>query len=129
MIRGFAILLLCQLVGEAIARGTGLPVPGPVLGFAGLVAALAWFDRHGDVDDTILASSDLGRVSNGLLATLSLLFVPAGVGVIQHLDVIGAQGLAITLALVISTAVTLAVTVGTFVAVKRLMTRTEEPRR
>ncbi|MFZ0207781.1 MAG: CidA/LrgA family protein [Roseiarcus sp.] len=34
MIRGFFLLLACQLVGEVFARGLGLPAPGPVIGLA-----------------------------------------------------------------------------------------------
>jgi putative effector of murein hydrolase LrgA (UPF0299 family) len=114
MIGGFALLLLCQLVGEMISRGLGLPVPGPVLGlvllFLGLLAAERLRQPGTIVDDTV------APVAEGLLRNLALLFVPAGVGVIQHLDVFVAHGLAIGLALVGSTAVTLVVTVLVFVA-------------
>ena len=30
----FGLILLCQLIGEAIARGSGVPIPGPVIGMA-----------------------------------------------------------------------------------------------
>lgn len=41
MIRGFMILLLCQLVGEIVARILSLPVPGPVVGMLMLWVALS----------------------------------------------------------------------------------------
>ena len=41
MIHALVILLACQLAGEAVARGLGLPFPGPVVGMVLLVAALA----------------------------------------------------------------------------------------
>jgi putative effector of murein hydrolase LrgA (UPF0299 family) len=114
MIGGLALLLLCQLVGEVVSRALGLPVPGPVLGmvllFAGLLAA-GRLQKPGAVVDAAVAP-----VADGLLRNLALLFVPAGVGVIQHLDVFAAHGLAIALALVGSTALTLVVTVLVFVA-------------
>lgn len=122
MIRGFAVLLLCQLVGEAIVRGLGLPVPGPVLGIGLLIAGLWLWNRYGGLDDHHLATSGVGKVSDGLLGALSLMFVPAGVGVVQYLGLIGANGLAIGLSLVLSTLLTLLITVGTFRVVKRLVT-------
>ena len=33
MLGALTILLVFQLVGEAISHGLGLPVPGPVIGF------------------------------------------------------------------------------------------------
>jgi putative effector of murein hydrolase LrgA (UPF0299 family) len=120
MIRGFAILLICQLVGEAAARASGLPVPGPVLGLGLLVAGLWAHGRRHPFDNAALAASDVGRVSDGLLAALALLFVPAGVGVVQYAGLIGRYGVAIGLALLGSTLATLLVTVGIFRMVKRL---------
>jgi putative effector of murein hydrolase LrgA (UPF0299 family) len=115
MIGGLALLLLCQLVGEVISWGLGLPVPGPVLGllvlFAGLLAAER-LQKPGTIVDGAVAP-----VAEGLLRNLALLFVPAGVGVIRHLDVLAAHGLGIALALLGSTALTLVVTVFVFVAV------------
>jgi holin-like protein len=121
MIRGFAVLLLCQLVGEATSRELALPVPGPVLGLALLVAGLAAWNRFRPYDDATLEASAVGRVADGLLGALALLFVPAGVGVVQYFGLIGSYGVALGLALVISTLATLLATVGTFLLVKRLI--------
>lgn len=127
MIGGFAILLGCQLAGEAIARGLSLPVPGPVLGLVLLVLGLAVTSRIGWRSPEGLEGSGIGCVADGLLASLALLFVPAGVGVVQHLDLVGEYGLALGLALVGSTLLTLLVTVGVFLLVKRLTaSRVEE---
>jgi putative effector of murein hydrolase LrgA (UPF0299 family) len=120
MIRGFAVLLLCQLLGEVTARGFVLPVPGPVLGLALLVVGLAAWNRFRPYDDATLQGSAVGQVADGLLAALGLLFVPAGVGVVQYVGLIGDYGLALGLALVVSTFATLVATVGTFLLVKRL---------
>ena len=118
MLRGVFILLLCQLVGEVIARGLGLPAPGPVIGLALLAGGFVLWSRRGggDVDRT-----DVGKASTALLGSLSLMFVPAGVGVVQYLDLLAVNGLALGLALIVSTVLTLLVTVGVFLLVKRRM--------
>jgi holin-like protein len=120
MIRGFFILLAFQLVGEVLARGLALPAPGPVIGLALLVVALGLYDRWRPLDEETLAASDVGQAARGLLAALPLLFVPAGVGVVQHLGLLREQGLALAAALVISTVATLLATLGVFLLVKRL---------
>lgn len=127
MIAGLFALMACQLAGEAIARGVGLPVPGPVLGLAILVLGLAAWSRFARPDPVALERSGIGRVADALLANLALLFVPAGVGVIQHLDLIGTYGLALAAALVGSTLLTLLATVGVFLAVKRRTGAPAEP--
>ena len=119
MVLGFAILLVCQLVGEIASRGLALPVPGPVLGLVLLVLGLALWGR-GRSDDAV-RDSPVARVGDGLLANLGLLFVPAGVGVIQYGGLLRAQALPLALALLGSTALTLVVTVWVFVAVSRLV--------
>jgi holin-like protein len=121
MIRGFFILLLFQLIGEVLAREFALPAPGPVIGLALLVAALAGWDAWRPFDDEALASSDLGRAATGLLGNLSLLFVPAGVGVVQYLGLLQAQGVALATALIVSTVLTMLATVGVFLFIKRLI--------
>src|ERR1700729_2032675 len=120
MIRGFFILLAFQLVGEVAARRLGLPAPGPVIGLALLVVALSLYLRWRPLDEEALAASDLGQAARGLLAALPLLFVPAGVGVVQYLGLLREQGLALAVALVVSTVATLLATVGVFLLVKRL---------
>jgi putative effector of murein hydrolase LrgA (UPF0299 family) len=112
MIVNIAILLVCQLIGEAAARALDAPVPGPVIGLALLLGAL--------VARPALAPR-VAPGANGLLAHLSLLFVPAGVGVVAHLDRLGAEGPALLAALLGSTVVTLAVTAGVFVGLRRLV--------
>jgi holin-like protein len=120
MIRGFFILLAFELVGEVLARGLNLPAPGPVIGLALLVVALSLYQRRRPFDEEALKASDLGRAARGLLAVLPLLFVPAGVGVVQYLGLLREQALALAAALVVSTVATLLATVGAFLLVKRL---------
>lgn len=101
MLGPLTALLACQLVGEVVARLAGLPVPGPVIGMALMFAALA---VRGSIPEP------LGRTSDGLLQHLSLLFVPAGVGVMTQLALVASEGLAISVAVVASTLLTIVVT-------------------
>jgi holin-like protein len=66
------------------------------------------------------------NASRVLLANLSLLFVPAGVGVVQKLDLLAEHSVAIIVVLAVSVVVTLLATVATFVLASRLMTRGED---
>ena len=88
MLRAFAILLACQLAGETMTRALALPLPGPVLGLVILVMLLFAVERRHLVDSTTVDETSLGKVANGLLAVLGILFVPAGVGVVQDLGLL-----------------------------------------
>lgn len=101
MLESLAVLLLCQLLGELIVVYLNLPVPGPVIGMAILFFGLVLYGR---------VPEKLADTANGLLEQLSLLFVPAGVGVMTHLTLLGNQWLPLTASLVISTVLTIAIT-------------------
>ena len=118
MIISLTLILLCQLLGEIVARGLDWPLPGPVLGMLFLLVVLILRDRvRTKVPEFGRALDQTGK---GLLAHLSLLFIPASVGVVQRLDVVAEYGMSLGIALVVSTFVTLVVTVVTFVLVSRL---------
>jgi holin-like protein len=119
MIQGLVLLLLCQLFGEVVSRALGLPVPGPVLGLVFLFLGLQVYQRLNRLDRAEVGRAEVGRVADGLLLNLALLFVPAGVGVVDHLKQLEEHGLAITAALIGSTALTLVVTASVFMAVAR----------
>ena len=118
MIIGLTVILLCQLLGEVVARGLGWPLPGPVLGMLFLLVFLSL--RDGVAKKVPELGKTLDSTGKGLLAHLSLLFIPASVGVVQRLDVLADYGTGLAVALVVSTFVTLVVTVVTFVVVSRL---------
>ena len=101
MIFFLTLILSCQLAGEIFVVATGLPVPGPVCGMVLLFAGLL-------VNRGLPAG--LATVADALLGNLSLLFVPAGVGVMLHAGLIGRDWLPISAALVASTLITIAVT-------------------
>lgn len=122
MLLGFFWLLLAQLIGEAIAHGLGLPIPGPVIGIILVVAAITLRDRVMARDDTAV-TAPLGSAADGLLKHMGLLFVPAGVGVVQQLGLLADNSLAVIVAIAGSTVITLVVTVATFRIVSRLVGR------
>jgi putative effector of murein hydrolase LrgA (UPF0299 family) len=123
MIASLSLILLCQLAGEVIVRGLSLPMPGPVVGLLLLLLLLLARDRFGVLARGPLQRDGVENASRGLLAHLSLLFVPAGVGVMQKLDVVADHGIAIAAVLAISVVLTLLVTVATFLVASRLLAR------
>ncbi|MFZ1770902.1 MAG: CidA/LrgA family protein [Caldilinea sp.] len=97
----FTLLLACQLAGEVVTRLLRLPVPGPVLGMVILFCALLMRRQVPD---------DLSAVTGGLLHNLSLLFVPAGVGVMLHAQLLVENWVALSAALLLSAVITIVVT-------------------
>ncbi|GEO99753.1 CidA/LrgA family protein [Methylobacterium haplocladii] len=125
MIVSLALILLAQLLGEVVAHGSGLPVPGPVLGAVLMFGFLLVRDRYHRSAERMLpkplVQGELEGTAKGLLAHLSLMFVPAGVGIVGRLDVLAANGLALAVVLLVSVVLTLSATALTFVAVSRLV--------
>ncbi|KIZ48006.1 MULTISPECIES: CidA/LrgA family protein [Rhodopseudomonas] len=128
MIASLGLILLCQLAGEAIARGFALPLPSAVIGLLLLLLLLLARDWSELLARGPLRDGGLETTARGLLAHMSLLFVPAGVGVIQQYDLLAAHGVAIVAVLIGSVLVTLMVTVATFMLAVRLMARWRTPR-
>lgn len=99
-LRGMVWLLVFQSVGELLARGLSLPLPGPVIGMVLLLLALRWPAVQKPVSET----------AEFLLSHLSLLFVPVGVGVMTHLSLVSQYGARMLAVVVLSTLAGLAVT-------------------
>lgn len=99
VLQGLAILLTLQSLGEALSRLLHLPYPGPVIGMVLLLVALRW----------PAVQTRVRTVADFLLAHLSLLFVPVGVGVITQLGVLAHYGLRLAVVLVLSTWIGMAV--------------------
>jgi holin-like protein len=127
MIRALALLLTCQLAGEILTRALDLAVPGPVIGLALLAVLAVVHARVAGAQISAIEKTDLGVTASALLGSLGLLFVPAGVGIVQQLPLIGAYALPIFVALLASTVLTLIVTVYVFIFVKRAITRSAPP--
>lgn len=111
MIHALTLVLACQLAGEAAARAASLPVPGPVLGMGLMIGLFALSAR---------VQALVAPVGEGILRHLSLLFVPAGVGVVGHLDRLGPQVWALGAAILGSTVLALGAGAGAFLLVARL---------
>ena len=116
LLAGFTWLLVFQCAGEALVRLAGLPIPGPVAGLAVLFAVLLLLPE---------VPGALATAAEGLARHLSLLFVPAGVGVMSYLGRIADEWLPIAAALLISTLLAIAATALTFAWLVR---RTQRPR-
>jgi holin-like protein len=120
MIEALALILLCQLAGEVTVLATGLPVPGPVLG---MLLLLGWLWWRGGISERV------ERTADTLLGNLSLLFVPAGVGVMIHWGRVQEQWAGIAAALFIGTPLAILVTALTMAGVQRLRSgHREDPR-
>jgi holin-like protein len=98
---GFTLLLLYQVTGELVARLFDLVLPGPVIGLVLMWPSLSidWIRQH------------VQAVADFLLSNLSLLFIPVGVGVILHLDLLSTMWWQIAVALLVSTVLGLLTTV------------------
>jgi holin-like protein len=114
MLQSLLAIFLCQLAGEVVQRLTAIPVPGPVIGMALMFAAL--LSRGG-------VPKELDATSSGFLRCLSLLFVPAGVGIMTQGDFLAAQWFPVAGALVGSSVVAIAVTALTMERLERLQAR------
>lgn len=126
MIASLSLILLCQLVGEVGVRALAVPVPGPVVGLVLLLLLLLARDRYPVLARGPLGNDGVESASRGMLANLSLLFIPAGVGVVQKLDLLAEHGIAILVILAVSVIVTLLATVATFVAASSLFSGGDE---
>jgi holin-like protein len=112
MLAALATLLVCQLAGEVIVRALAMPLPGPVVGMALLFFVML---------SRAPIPKEIGATADTLLKHLSLLFVPAGVGVVQHLSLLGHEGLRLILVVVLATVITLVVTALTFEYLARFL--------
>lgn len=101
MIQGVLILLLCQLAGELLMVWLGVPIPGPV---AGMLILLLGLMIYGKVPDALRVPSEW------LIRHLSLLFIPAGVGLMVFAELLAQHWLLVILSILVSTVLTLILT-------------------
>lgn len=102
MLIGFLQLLAFLLAGETLVYLAALPLPGAVVGMALLLGWLLWRGRE--------PGENLGKAATGVLQFLSLLFVPAGVGIILHLERLQREWPAILGSVVFATLISVALT-------------------
>jgi putative effector of murein hydrolase LrgA (UPF0299 family) len=98
MLQGFSILFGFYILGEILVYFLSSPVPGAVAGMLLLFGFLCLIQK---------APESLVTTSEKLLLYLPLLLIPAGAGVMQYLDLIKEQALAILCALIIGTTVSM----------------------
>jgi holin-like protein len=119
MLKYLTAITLFDVAGDFIQSTARLPIPGPVIGMALLLLALI---GKGTLPD------GLDRAATGILSYLPMLFVPAGVGIMVHFDLIRAQWPAITVAIGLSSVLTIVVTATTMRIVERLQQATRKRR-
>lgn len=112
MIRGFTQILLFWILGESLQFLTQVPISGNVLG---MLLLFAWLMLRQNV------SQELERASQTLIAQLSLLLLPGGVGLFFLGQQMDGQWLPVLSAVVIGTLLSMLLCI---VLMKRL-TRTE----
>ena len=101
MLRALATLLVFQCLGEGVSYLFKLPVPGPVIGMLLLFGFLMLRPQIADaIEPTALE----------LLRHLSLLFIPAGVGIMVSAGKVRGDALAVVVSLVVSTTLAIGVT-------------------
>ncbi len=111
MLASFTVIVLFEVAGDLLQSWLQLPIPGPVIGMALLLAALIGRGRLPD---------GLDRAASGLLPYLPMMFVPAGVGVMAHFELIRAEWRSIAIALVASSILAIVVTAAVMRGVERV---------
>jgi len=104
MLHAFALLLVCQLVGEVLVQWLSLPVPGPLVGMLLLFAILM---LRGEMPASV------ANAAQGLLSHLMLLFIPAVTGVMMYFERIEREWLPFLAACLLGAAITMTVTAFT----------------
>jgi len=117
MLGALTVLLVFQLIGEVLVQFAGLPIPGPVIGL--LLLFLSLCVRGG-------LAVPLRDTANGILQHLSLLFVPAGVGVMVHFSRVSGEWLPILTAILVSTALAIGVSALVMQALMRGRSGTDD---
>lgn len=101
MIRGLAILLIFQSLGEVATKFIHGLIPGPVIG---MILLLAFLVSRKNIAESISIAAD------GLLAHLAIFFIPAAVGVMLYVRELMSAGVAWLLAIILSTVVSMTIT-------------------
>ena len=101
MLESLTLILACELIGEFAVRTLDIPFPGPVVG---MVLLFIFLLIKGSIPQ------ELDNVSAALLNNLSLMFVPAGVGIMVHFELLSTDIWPLSIAMVASTLLTIALT-------------------
>ncbi len=101
MLKAIVTLFLCLAIGNAINKLTGVPLPGGVIGLVLMLILLIW---RGGPDQP------LKDTSHFLLRNMTVLFIPASVGLITQLQALKQDAIPIGIAIIVSTVLGMAVT-------------------
>ena len=113
MLVAIFIIFVLQLIGEALQKYFDLAIPGPVIGLI-LMLFMLMVTKSKIHLDIVALRKNIITTSENLLKYLSLLFVPIGVGVIMHLQLLETQLLRILLVIVMGTVCTMIFTAAVF---------------
>ncbi|MGL4453344.1 MAG: CidA/LrgA family protein [Sarcina sp.] len=114
LLREMLLVLAIYFVGEFLSKGLHLPLPGNILGMIILLILLC---------TKIVKVEQVDNVSTFLLDHLAFLFIPAGVGVLNAMNVLDGHIIQLLIIVVTSTMVIMAAT-GTIVqTVMKLMNK------
>ncbi|WP_297517427.1 CidA/LrgA family protein [uncultured Clostridium sp.] len=112
LLREMLLILVIYFVGDFLSKGLHLPIPGNILGMIILLILLC---------TKIVKVENVDNVSTFLLDHLAFLFIPAGVGVLNAMNVLDGYIIQLLIIVITSTMVIMAVT-GTIVqSVMKLM--------
>ena len=95
-----AIILSISLSGEVLAAALPLPIPASIYGIVILFALL---------ESRILSVDDIRETSSFLIAIMSMLFIPAAVGLMDSFDLLKTRLVAYIVIMLVSTVVVMAV--------------------
>jgi holin-like protein len=101
MIEGLVQIFLWQGIGELVSKFLLPSMPGPVIG---LILLVAFLSIKGEVNPS------LSMVADAFRQHLALLFVPASVGVILFIPALKTHAFAVSVALIVSVILAIAVT-------------------
>ncbi|MBC8048849.1 MAG: CidA/LrgA family protein [Chitinophagales bacterium] len=100
MLKSIAQILAFLLAGEVIAIALGGLSPGPL---CGMIMMFCWLQAAEP-------SPELEAAAGFLTGNLGLLFIPAGVAVVNFGDLLAQNGIALFICIVVSTAAAIALT-------------------
>lgn len=98
LFKQFLIIISFTYLGEIASKTLHLPVPGSVIGMVLLFLALAF---------NLLKVESITTVGNFLLDNLSILFLPAGVGIMVYYPVIKDSWWSLLLIVIVVTGLTI----------------------
>lgn len=110
ILKQLCIILIILYIGEFINKFFKIPIPGNVIGMVILLLCLL---------SGIIKLEMIEDISKFLLDNLAFFFIPAGVGLIKSLNIIGDQWVGILSVTIISTIIVIAATGLTVQFLKR----------